>query len=83
MLTWLGVGCGCGVQQLDELVSCFIKFLCLFLQVDNVLQFFLENDSLEFEEIVKKYSDELSETVFFLNPSLEYKAWHILEIMVT
>jgi hypothetical protein len=65
LLTWLGVGCGCGVQQLDELVSCFIKFLCLFLQVDNVLQFFLENDSLEFEEIVKKYSDELSETVFF------------------
>jgi hypothetical protein len=47
------------------MVSCFIKLLCLFLQVDNVLQSFLENDSLECEEIVKKYSDELSQTVFF------------------
>lgn len=40
-------------------------------EVDNVLQFFLENDSLEFEEIVKKYSDELSETLRHMEQQLE------------
>ncbi|XP_059450129.1 uncharacterized protein LOC132181083 isoform X5 [Corylus avellana] len=40
-------------------------------EVDNVLQSFLENDSLEFEEIVKKYSDELSETLRHMEQQLE------------
>jgi len=40
-------------------------------EVDNVLQSFLENDSLECEEIVKKYSDELSQTLRHMEQQLE------------
>lgn len=40
-------------------------------EVDNVLQLFLENDNLEFEEMVKKYSDELSTTLGHMEQQLE------------
>lgn len=36
-----------------------------FLQVDDILQFILENDTLEVEDTVNKFSDELSAKVIF------------------
>ena len=48
-----------------------------FLQVDDILQFILENDTLEVEDTVQKYSDELSAKVIFWNSSQYYKTWYI------
>ncbi|KAG6656564.1 hypothetical protein CIPAW_04G030700 [Carya illinoinensis] len=40
-------------------------------EVDDAVLFFLENDSLEFEEMVKKHSDELSATLGHMEKQLE------------
>ncbi|KAG2710480.1 hypothetical protein I3760_04G029700 [Carya illinoinensis] len=40
-------------------------------EVDDAVLFFLENDSLEFEEMVKKHSDELSATLGYMEKQLE------------
>ncbi|KAF5457315.1 hypothetical protein F2P56_021427 [Juglans regia] len=40
-------------------------------KVDDAVLFFLENDSLEFEEMVKKHSDELSATLGYMEKQLE------------
>ncbi|XP_058736711.1 uncharacterized protein LOC131609086 isoform X1 [Vicia villosa] len=41
------------------------------MKMRNDLQFLLENDSVEVDEMVKKYSDELSETLGYMEQKLE------------
>lgn len=54
-------------QLTDSLMGDCIMYHISTLQVDDDLQFLLENNSLLVEETVKKYSDQYSATVIFWN----------------
>lgn len=54
-------------QLTDSLMGDCIMYHISTLQVDDDLQFLLENNSLLVEETVKKYSDQYSAAVIFWN----------------